>query len=352
MKSTAGAGEVQTVRGAVAPADLGFVLPHEHILCDVTPPELKVPGQPEIEITPENAHEVRYNWIGHYGNHVLNDRELAATEVARFAAAGGGAIVELTIEGIAPDPQGLRYVSERTGTHIVAGTGFYIESFAGTQIGDRSAEDLATKMVSDIQNGFGTTGIRAGIIGEIGVSDPWSEREQRVMRAAVLAQMETGAAINVHPGRDPSSPRAVARFVGACGGDVSRLIISHLDRTLFSDDAVAELMDEGCIAEWDFFGIESSYYPFANIDLPSDGERLNRIKRLIGRGYGDRILISQDICTRSRLVHFGGHGYAHLPRDVVAMMRRKSFTEDEIAQITRSTPQRLLALEGPRRFGA
>ena len=97
------------------------------------------------------------------------------------------------------------------------------------------------------------------------------------------------------------------------------------------------------IAEWDFFGIELSYYPFADIDLPNDGQRLNLIKRLVDRGYSDRVLISQDICTKSRLVHYGGHGYGHLPSAVIPMMRRKGFSERDIGTITRTTPQKLLA---------
>ena len=34
---------------------------------------------------------------------------------------------------------------------------------------------------------------------------------KRVMRGALLAQAETGATLNVHPGRDPAQPRLLAR---------------------------------------------------------------------------------------------------------------------------------------------
>ena len=52
--------------------------------------------------------------------------------------------------------------------------------------------------------------------------------------------------------------------------------------------------------------------------------------------------MSQDICTKTRLTHFGGHGYAHLPHAVVPMMRRKGFGDREICQITEATPWRIL----------
>ena len=336
------AGEVQTVLGPISPASLGLVLPHEHILCDVTPPELKAANLPEVDITLQNAHDVRYHWVKHYGNHILDDWRLAADELALFRDAGGGTIVDLTIAGIAPDPVGLKRAAEASRVNVVAGVGFYIEAFARDHIANRNVEALAEVMIRGVREGIDGTQVRAGIIGEIGVSDPWTDLEQRVMRAAVIAQQATGASINVHPGRDPDSPLAVARFVRAAGGDVTRLVISHLDRTYFEDDQAVHLMDEGCIAEWDFFGIESSYYPFSNIDLPNDGQRLSVIKRLVERGYGDRILMSHDICTKTRLVRFGGHGYAHLPHAVVPMMRRKGFSDGEIRQITEAAPRRIL----------
>jgi phosphotriesterase-related protein len=336
-------GEVQTVLGPLAPEALGLVLPHEHILCDVTPPEVATESGSMMEIVPENAHEARYYWTRPYGNHILSDRRILTSELSRFRAAGGGAVVELTIRGIKPDPQGLFELSEASGVPIIAGTGYYIQAFAGDFISENSVDEMAVTMIRDAAVGFDGTDIRAGIIGEIGVSDPWSAAEQRVMQAAVIAQRETGLPINVHPGRDPGSPLAVARFVRAVGGDPTRLVISHMDRTLFHDDDLVRLMDQGCSAEWDFFGIESSYYPFADIDLPNDGQRLNLIKRLVDRGYSDRILISQDICTKARLVHYGGHGYAHIPRAVLPMMRRKGFSERDINTITRTSPQKLLS---------
>ena len=336
---------MQTVLGPADPARLGIVLPHEHILCNVTPPGVReAAGGLETEITLENAHEVRYHWIGHYGNHVLDDIETAVREVTRFREAGGGTIVDVTIAGIRPQPAGLADVAHQSGVTVVAGVGYYIESFAGALIEARSVDDLAASLIDSFADGIDESGVRPGIIGEIGVSDPWSAAEQRVMTAAVLAQQTTGAAITVHPGRDPGSPLAIVRYVAACGGDTRRLVIGHLDRTLFSYDEVARLLDEGCVGEWDFFGIESSYYPFADIDLPNDGQRLNLIRRLVAAGYGDRILISQDICTKTRLVRWGGHGYAHLPAAVIPMMRRKGFTDADIDCIMRHTPARLLTL--------
>lgn len=166
---------------------------HEHILCDVTPPELTAQALPETPITLENTFVVRYHWCRHYGNHILDSVDTAVEEADRFRRAGGGTIVDLTTAGIRPNPSGLRAVAERAGIHIVLGTGFYIESFAGRFLANRPVDELAAEMVGHIRRGFGDTGVRAGLIGEIGVSDPWTGAERRALHAAVIAQRETAS---------------------------------------------------------------------------------------------------------------------------------------------------------------
>lgn len=338
-------GQVQTVTGLIEPAALGWTLMHEHVLCDITPPELAAQGLPEVEITLENSFEVRYHWCRHTGNHRLADTEIAIAELAKLKASGGSALVELTCGGIEPDPHGLRAVSQRSGVAIVMGCGYYLEGFAGDRLTGKSVDALAAEMVSAVGQGAWNSDVRAGIIGEIGVSDPWSAAECAALEAAVIAQKETGAALNVHPGRDPGSPFAIVELVRRAGGDVSRLVISHIDRTFFEADAVLRLADSGCVVEYDFFGIESSYYPFADVDLPNDGQRLRMIRALIDRGHLERITLSQDICTKTRLTRWGGHGYGHLFANVVPIMRRRGFSEAEIETLFAETPRRLLTLQ-------
>ena len=79
----------------------------------------------------------------------------------------------------------------------------------------------------------------------------------------------------------------------------------------------------GCYLEWDLFGNEGSYYPLADLDMPSDAQRLDLIKGVVDAGYADKIVIAQDICTNHRLVRYGGHGYGHILENVVPAMRRK-----------------------------
>ena len=335
---------VVTVLGPIASEAVGPSLMHEHLICDVTPPELAALGGPEAAITLETAFDIRYDWgIHHLGNHRLTSEDLAAAELARLGAAGGSVLVEVSTLGLAPDPAALARISGRAGVHVVAGCGAYTEPYLPEGARAWSADDFARAMIVALTDGFVDTGVRAGIIGEIGCSWPWTALERRVMAGAVAAQRATGAAITVHPGRDVQAPFEIAAFVAAEGGDLSRLVIGHIDRTLLDVEDAVRLADRGVVVEYDFFGIEQAYYPFQDIDLPNDGQRLRALRRLIEAGHLERILISQDICTRTRLSRYGGHGYGYLLKRVVPMMRARGFTGGEVDTMLIGTPRRLLS---------
>lgn len=165
------------------------------------------------------------------------------------------------------------------------------------------------------------------------------------MEAAIVAQQATGAALNVHPGRDADQPQEVADFVAARGGRMDRLILSHIDRTIFDEDTLFRLADTGAVLEYDLFGWETSYYwPNPDIDLPNDATRIRWLRKLADRGHLDQILISHDVCTKGRLERFGGHGFQHIFANVVPLMLRRGFDQAEVDRILIDNPARLLAL--------
>jgi len=200
-------------------------------------------------------------------------------------------------------------------------------------------------MIDQVQVGAWGTDVRAGMIGEIGCQSPWTDLEKRVMQGALIAQAETGAALNVHPGRDAEQPQEVMDFIAEHSGDAGRTVISHIDRTIFDHDRLFRLADTGCVIEFDLFGQESSYYPWnPAIDMPNDAIRLRLMRALIERGHLDQIAISHDICYVTRLRRYGGHGYGHIFENTVPLMRERDFTEDEIDAILVETPKRLLTI--------
>ncbi|HKK31123.1 MAG TPA: aryldialkylphosphatase [Alphaproteobacteria bacterium] len=337
-------GRIQTVTGLIAPADLGPTLMHEHLLWDIRTPTMQASEDQGPPLCPCNYFDINYGSVKAPNNLVFFDQDVAIEEVARMRDAGGRAIVELSVGGLKPDPEGLAAISNATGVHIVMGCGHYVDEYQDPANRERSVDDFAAEMIAQLTEGAWDTEVRAGIIGEIGCQSPWTDLEKRVMQGALLAALETGAAINVHPGRHEDQPQDVADFVTAHNGDTSRLIISHIDRTIADEDKLFRLADTGCVIEFDLFGQEQSLYSLnLQFDLPNDAIRLRMIRRLIDRGHLDQIAISHDICYRSRLQHFGGHGYGHIFRNVLPLMRRRRFSEDEIRRIIVETPARLLA---------
>ena len=106
-----------------------------------------------------------------------------------------------------------------------------------------------------------------------------------------------------------------------------------------------ELARSGVYLEFDCFGLESSYYPFdPRMATLSDAQRLDQVRTLVDAGYGERILLSQDICTKHRLARYGGHGYGHLLGEVVPWMWQRGFDRTTTTTMTVDNPARLFSL--------
>ena len=348
MSSGQNRGMVQTVLGLVRPSELGAVTTHEHLYIDFSfmyRPAQDTPSQKmaDAPITLENLGWVRRNYYSNRINLQLMDLDTSINEVRKYRDAGGGAIVDATTIGIGRNPEALARISRESGVHIIMGAGFYVAAVHPEDMDQRSVNDLARQIAGDIVDGVEGTGIKAGIIGEVGCTWPLAPAERKSLSAAAIAQGETGAAILIHPGRHPDAPSEILEALVNGGADISRVIMGHLDRTVFEFDALQNLAASGCCLEWDLFGNEGSYYPLAEIDMPSDAQRLDFIRRIADAGYTDRVVIGQDICTKHRLVRYGGHGYGHILENIVPKMRRKGFSEDVIRAITVDNPARALA---------
>ena len=196
------------------------------------------------------------------------------------------------------------------------------------------------KIVSEVTTGIDNTEIKAGIIGEVGCSWPLTEVEKRSIRAAAIAQSQTQTPAMIHPGRNPTSPGEILRIFQEAGGDASRTVMAHLDRTFLKETDLLEFAKLGTFLEYDLFGIEISYYQFATeIDFPSDAQRIEKVNLLISEGHGGRVLFAHDIHTNHRLTKFGGHGFTHIFDQVVPKMLEKGITQDSIDKILISNPK-------------
>lgn len=343
------AGQVQTVLGSIAPEAMGVTLPHEHLLIDfkvmfVEPAAASDKGRAWEPVSLANLGWVRRNFNANLDNLRLTDERLAADEIRLFKHAGGSTVVDPTPRTLARDPLALARIARATGLNVVMGSGYYVDASHPPDMDGVSVDDLAREMIADVTTGVGDTGVRAGLLGEIGTTYPWTENERKVLRAAIAAQRATGAPLMVHPGRHPRMPMELAEFVQKEGGDVRRTIMCHIDRTIVDVAAVRDLAQTGIWLEYDLFGMECAYYPYnPSFDMPNDGGRMAHVLALMEAGHTDRLLLSHDIAYKTSLVAYGGYGYHHLLVNVVPRLRAKGVDDAGIERLLVANPRRAFA---------
>jgi len=324
-------------------------LPHEHLLIDfkvmfAEPAAASDKGRAWEPVSLENLGWVRQNFNANLDNLRLLDERVAEDEIRLFKRAGGQTVVDPTNRSLGRDPLALVRIARATGLNVVMGAGYYVDAAHPPDMGARKVDDLAREIIADVTGGVGDTGVRAGLIGEIGCTWPWTDNEKKVVRAAVAAQRETGAPLMIHPGRNPGAPMAIAEFVRKEGGDLRRTIMCHIDRTIADVGAVLDLARTGMWLEYDLFGLETSYYPYQPaFDMPNDGGRMAHVLALMAAGHTERILLSHDIAYKHCLVKYGGYGYHHLLMNVVPRLRAKGVDDAGLRQLLVDNPARAFA---------
>jgi len=352
MRQTELTGKAQTVLGVIDADSLGVTLPHEHLLIDMTarfvePTEASEKRLAHEPVSLENLSWILLHYLSHADDLKVADEKLAIKEALLYKWAGGDTIVELTNIGIARDPLGLARIARATGLNVVMGSGYHLGLTRPPEFATKTEEEITEEIVRDIMVGVGDTGVRAGIIGEIGCSIPLEDSERKVLRASAAAQRRTGAALNIHPSKRDDLVLEIIKILGDTGADLHRTVISHVDFG-FSQITLRRLADAGCYLEYDAFGhaivLRSSVWSEGRLlGLPSEVDRINEIKCLIDEGYLSHILISQDVCVKHNYVTYGGSGYAHILRNVVPVMRLGGISDDQIHTMMVENPKRVLS---------
>ena len=307
---------VMTVSGPIPPEKLGFTLPHEHTGIYLWHTEKR---WDYWELTP--------------------DEDLIVEELRDFRRRGGASIVDLTADGVGRDPHRLRRMASASGLNVVMGAGWYRGSYypAELLVDRRSVGELADMIVAEFEHGVRDTGIRPGIIGEIGTDKPWvSPAEERVHRAAARASLATGMAITTH-GVQSDVGLAQLRVFTEEGVDPSRVVIGHADSYLNLDFYLG-VLDAGANLQFDFlghrFGVEEALEP----------RLVETIVELLERGFAGQLLLSQDTCHNRQLKAYGGFGYVYLHQHFLPTLRTAAVGEGEIRTMTIDNPARILTI--------
>jgi predicted metal-dependent phosphotriesterase family hydrolase len=315
---------VRTVRGDIAPQELGVTATHEHLYCD------------------QRLCRSGLDFPGSYAKMVVTDPDMVVAELADFCAAGGRAIAEMTAHGWGRDVRVLKQISERSGVHVIAISGFYVEDCHPEFVTDASIEELEEILVQEITRGADGTDIRTGLL-KSGISRPIIEGpEEKCARAIARAQKRTGVAITTHTS-------ASSRFeveggnVGmqhlnlfeAEGVDPARVIIGHTDENGDIRQLIA-LAQRGAYVQFDVIG---------KTHWLLDETRVELLCQLVDKGYENQLLLSSDRCREIELKAQGGPGYDHVLRSFVPRLRKNGFDESLIHRFLVENPARALAFE-------
>lgn len=303
---------VMTVRGPVAAATLGRVLPHEHVLVDFVGAD---------QVSPE-----RYD-AGNVFEFVLPHLRQAHT-------AGVRALFECTPAFLGRDPQLLRRLSEASGLHLVTNTGLYgvrQNKFLPPYAHVESVEQLAARWIAEAKQGIGETGIRPGFI-KSGV-DPeptLSPVHRKLIAAAALTHAATGLTVAVHTGRGPGL--AQLDVLGEHGVAPSAFVWVHAQGA--RDDDLFAAADRGAWISCDGLNPRS---------LP---RHLHLCTALKERGHVGRILLSHDAGWFDPAKPGGG---TFRPFDLlfprfVTLLREKGFSAADVDRITMQNPAEAFAL--------
>jgi len=360
------AGTVVTVEGRIDPEELGVTLPHEHLFADWTASKFDEPESAverriaDEPVTLENLRYVKKNYFSNRDNLRLDSLTEATAEVERYRDVGGDAVVDVTPKNVGGDPRRVRAVARRTDTTVVHGTAYYTRSAHPPDLDDRSIQDIAEEFVSDVEEGIDDTDVRAGIIGEIGLSETIHEVEERVLRAAARAARLTGAPLTVHPpgavpesherGESPASKWGlrVLDIAEEEGLPPERVVVCHMDMSYWYEDLdyQREVADRGAYVEYDIFGQKSYLYkPDYRDAWPSDVQRAERVAELIADGHADRLLLSGDVFLKCHRAAYGGFGYGHVLENVVPILRGLDVSEETVDSLLVDNPRRVLTFD-------
>lgn len=355
---SASSGYVMTVLGPLDPGQLGIVMAHEHIQHG---DELFVPlGTEEgraVATAPISIEMLGLLWrypLASRDNVTFGPDDGLAAELTRLRRAGGGTVVEMSNVGFSPDPRAVAAISRDSGVHIVMGCGYFVHDLIPDWFDAMSIDEVAAGLVRDIAEGFPGTGIRAGIIGEVGTSPVLTPREDKSLRASARAATATGVSINVHLSHtvSPGANASAASEPGFAALDVlrsesmplDRVICGHLDEAQDADYA-HRLIEQGAVVGYDTFGTEW-YWDNWKTWEPHDSRRVADVAELCRRGLHDSIVLSQDVAFKRQLHRYGGLGFDHLLTNIVPMLKDAGVSDAQLESMLVTTPRRLLTITG------
>lgn len=274
---------VRTLRGDIAPKELGVTYCHDHIFC--SPPLWKEKGDDDL---------------------LLDDFDSSLAEVRAFRAAGGRSIYDATAIDYGRDLAAVRRISEEADVHVIGTAGLnkqimWPAKMPGTNItftewlDGMSVDEIRAKAVADVE--VGENGARCGVI-KFGTGyNTISDLEEKVMVGVLAAHKDTSAPLHSHTELGTMALEQL-EIVRREGVDPARLTIAHLDRNP-DPWMIRKAAESGAFLSFDGL-TRAKYYP--------ESVRVGLIIDLVRRGHAEQVMIGGDIARKSMFRNYGKGG--------------------------------------------
>jgi phosphotriesterase-related protein len=265
-----------------------------------------------------------------------DDVDNIVREIRVAASEGVGCIVDGGHPDLGRDLDAVRRVANETDVHVVACTGYYMESFHQPEVATSSEDQIAEGLVADAER------FRLGAYGEIGQSSNAAEmtsNERKVFRAVGQAHVATGLPIFTHNAYGTGEnvrPDAGLRqldVLESVGVSPRNIVIGH---ACCLDDPSASVLIE--IAERGAF-VGFDRVTGGRVDDP---QKVVTIMAFLEAGHADKLLISSDY-TGSRSERRPGYGNSVTV--FAPLLREAGVEEDVLGAVQRDNPRRFLAFE-------
>lgn len=312
---------IMTVRGRVPVAEMGWTLPHEHLILDMRP----LADRPPI---------------------VDSDQDIMAAIMPHLNAikhAGVQTLVEATATGFGRAPELLRQLSKLSDLNIIMSTGAYLSAnaeYVPDVIVSSDAEQLAQIWIEEFEFGIGGTSARPGMI-KLGIDGgALSPLDQKIVDAAAIAHLATGMVIGVHI--SPWGSVEIGALARGAQEVMDRLITSGVSPSAFIWIHAQNERLETPALEAASRGAFVSFDGFRPGQAPAYIAHVERFKRA---GLLSHMHLSQDAGWYT--IGAGAERFAPLTpilTELVPVLREQVLTPDDLETVFIDNPARAFAL--------
>lgn len=300
-------GLLQTVTGPIDADKAGWILEHEHVLVDF--------------IGADKVNPNRYNQDEAYAKILPYLQEIKKLGFSTF--------IECTPQFLGRDVILLKRLSEATKLNIITNTGLY-----GTQNGKflpeyafrETAEQLASRWISEWQKGIEGTGIKPGFI-KISVDKaPIKDFQKNIVKAAAITHLATGLTIASHTGASEAAFEQL-EILKENGVHPSAFIWVHAQNEKDSLRHL-EIAKQGAWASYDgaAWGKPQRYF-----------ELIDNLKK---NGFMGQVLISHDAGWYRVGEPNGGEfkGFTDISEHLIPLLKKEGYHDTDIEKLLKENP--------------